>query len=258
LPSAVDRSIDLRFSALDAAWQGVVSVLIDDSIELAGTRMALNDYSQLAAVDNDGVVHGVISWKSIGCKQLGGKPSFVHECLEPPNFVNLNDFLLPWVPFISERDFVLVRDGANPLRGIVTAADLSLEFGHLARPYLLLSEVELRLRQMLAAAVAVDDMVVRVNGRTLRRNVGSVEDLTLYQVQRLMDDGDVWERLGLGASRDEFIFALDHVRKVRNAIIHLDSDSPTEDQVVALDNFAKTLRCLATQQTQSSGDIAST
>jgi restriction system protein len=245
LPNAVDRSIDLRFSALDAARQPLVTVMVDEPLQAARARMTLNDYSQLPVLDASDVVHGVVSWKSIGSRCRPDGPSIVRDYLELPNFVNYSDFLLPWVNFIAEHDFVLVRDGADPLCGIVTAADLSLEFGHFARPYLLLNEIELRLRDMLGAVITVDEMVVRLNGRSIKRNFCSVGDLTLYQLQSLMDDADVWARLSLDISRPEFIAALDNVRKMRNAIAHVDSKSPTEHQIIELEKFAKALRSLA-------------
>lgn len=189
--------------------------------------------------------------ESIGSSRLTGEPATVAECLEPPNLVDYNALLLPWVDFISEHDFVLVRNGSNPLSGIVTAADLSLEFGHFVRPYMLLNEIELRLRHMLASAITVDDMVVRLNGGSVKRKTGSVEDLTLYQLQCLMDDPDVWDGLGLGVSRPELIASLHNVRRVRNAIAHIDSRSPTDRQVDELDKFAKALRWLASTALRS-------
>lgn len=255
LPSAVDRSIDLKFSALGAARQDVVTVSPEDSLQVASTQMLLNDYSQLPAVDSTGVVHGVVSWKSIGSRRLSTEATYVKECLEPPNFVNYDAQLLPWIGFISENDFVLVTDG-GALCGIVTAADLTLEFGHFARPYMLLNEIELRLRRILAAVVDVDELVVRLNGKSVKRSVCSVDDLTLYQLQSLFDDVDVWKRAGLGVSRAEFVASLHRVRKVRNAIAHVDSKGPTIKQVAGLERFARALRWLSSEPPEPGYPVA--
>jgi hypothetical protein len=56
--------------------------------------------------------------------------------------VRADDSLFDAIQKIVARDSVLVRDSSRALTGIVTTADLSLQFKDLSEPFLLLGQIE--------------------------------------------------------------------------------------------------------------------
>jgi CBS-domain-containing membrane protein len=155
--------VQLCFSDLEASTSGVVGVAPTDTVERAGTLMALRDFSQLPALSGPRALNGVICWKSLGEARLRGHPTEVRECMSAPNVVALASAVLPALSVVSAHDFVLVQDRDATVSGIVTAADMTLGFGWLAKPFLLLlGEVERRLRGLLSRGGRPEDLLADI------------------------------------------------------------------------------------------------
>jgi len=56
--------ITLRIDVLPSAAGGVSTVGPDDDVQLAITKMVADNYSQLAVLDENGLLRGAISWES--------------------------------------------------------------------------------------------------------------------------------------------------------------------------------------------------
>src|SRR3546814_4636712 len=63
-----------------------------------------------------------------------------------PIFLEDDRSIFEAITDIVQHDFVLVRARDKTISGIVTAADLSLQFRTLTEPFLLLSEIETHVR----------------------------------------------------------------------------------------------------------------
>jgi hypothetical protein len=236
-----DVPVELCFSDLAASTAGVLSVAPDDSVERAVTIMALKEFSQLPVLSGPRDLKGIFSWKSLGEARLRGVPSEVRECLAQPKVVAIGSPVLPALPLISAEDFVLVQDYDRTICGIVTAADITLEFGWLARPFLLLGEVERRLRHLLGRAG--EPSRIFAGDATYEGEIPArFEELTLGELERAFERPEVWNQLQVDLDRGEFLKALSAVRELRNEMVHFRGDQPDRQRLQALESFARLLR----------------
>jgi hypothetical protein len=237
--------VELRVSSLEAASQGVESVNPQDSIATAYTIMTFKDYSQLAVATSDRSLEGYISWESIGRANLAQSPTTVRDCTLSARTVALNDPLLPLLPEIADKNFVFVRGRDQSLSGIITAADITLEFGVLATPYLMVGEIERRLRRIVDDRFDIGTIQAAVDPTSRDRDIESAEDLTMGELARMFEPQDEWSKLGWQLDRATFLHALDEVRRLRNRLMHFDQELPTGAEMKMLESFARSLKLLA-------------
>ena len=129
------------------------------------TFMRLHDYSQLPVLPHPKRLEGVVSWKSIGrVVSEGTLPSTVKECIEDAQAVDESVPLTEAVAMIWRDDYILVRGHDATITGIVTAADLALEFKERTQPFILIGEIEHQLRKLNSWEVHR-----RGNGRSFER-----------------------------------------------------------------------------------------
>jgi hypothetical protein len=203
--------------------------------------MALRDFSQLPVLSWPRSLKGVISWKSLGEARLRSDPKEVRQCMSAPNVVGLASPVLPALGAISAHDFVLVQDRDATITGIVTAADMTLEFGWLAKPFLLLGEVERRLRDLLARGGRPEDVMADVVSAG-EPPPSSFEEVTLGELERALERPALWQELRIDLDRVEFVKSLSEVRKLRNQMVHFRGDPPDPARLQTLESFARVLR----------------
>src|SRR3546814_18831361 len=73
---------------------------------------------------------------------------------------------------IVQHDFVLVRARDKTISGIVTAADLSLQFRTLTEPFLLLSEIETHVRNIVGKKFTAKELGDVQDPNTPRERIG--------------------------------------------------------------------------------------
>lgn len=127
------------------------------------------------------------------------------------------------IPLIKAFDYVLVRDDDQKISGIVTGSDLSSQFYYLSEPFLILSEIENIIRNMIGLKYPVSDLI-HAKDPSDERAVTGVEDLTFGEYLRLLQNPDKWPTLGIAIDRAVFCKDLDKVRQIRNDITHFDPD----------------------------------
>src|SRR5439155_8918037 len=100
-----------RIGMLPAANRPPVTVSPDAPVSEAVTLMLMHDFSQLAVIQNERKVLGLISWKSIGsCTSLGKQANNVKDCLDKDIEVLRYDRpLFDAVGTIIRNEVVLVR-----------------------------------------------------------------------------------------------------------------------------------------------------
>ncbi|MCY3690656.1 MAG: CBS domain-containing protein [Chloroflexota bacterium] len=234
-----------RIDSLDAAHNNPVCVKSDAKLNVATTLMLLHDYSQLPVMDNlHGMVKGVISWQSIGARfALGSECDYVRQCMEPaeriPNVeISKNAPLMEAIGIIAKQGYVLVRDreSQNVISGIVTATDLSNRFAELAEPFLLMEQIEKHLRNLIHREFTLA-VLQESSGDP---NIAGSADMTLGGYQRLLERPAHWEELSIAARIDhkEFVKHLCCVRKIRNSIMHFNTDGLSEKETEILRSFA--------------------
>lgn len=231
----------------------LISVSPDATIEEAATLMLRHDFSQIPVMRNERDVRGIFSWESIGPALIlkNTRPLFVRECLKPHAEVKTTDSLFRVINRIIENSYVLVRDEARIIKGILTTTDLSQRFQTLAEPFLLLGEIENHIRSLIDGRFTQEELAAAKDQNDDKREIESVADLTLGEHIRLVERPENWQKLGLTADKVVFVRELDKVRQLRNDIMHFDSDTITDNERMSLRNFVQFLHELKTFQTDA-------
>ncbi|MFG3046021.1 CBS domain-containing protein [Streptomyces sp. NPDC048241] len=230
----------LRVGAFPSACGGTTSITPDDTLPKAMSVMAEQGFSQLPVLDSLGALQGVVTWASIAHMHATGREATVRNALTSEyHAVEATAHLLPLIPMIQTYGFVLVRNAAGSVTGIVTTADLADQFVTIARPFFVLGEIERRLRRCLNRVYGEDD-VRKVHKDKQRRQV---DRLMFNEYIRLLDDEERWKKLNWpGVDRAHFIGLLRRVKAVRNGVMHFNSGYPDAEATALLDRFVGILR----------------
>jgi predicted transcriptional regulator len=242
----VSRDPSYRISKLAAANSGVTSIKRDASLSEAATLMMARDFSQLPVMTGERDVQGIISWKSIGSRlALGYGADVVNKLMERAHEVGADTSIFEAISLIVQHDYVLVRGDHNKVTGIVTASDLSLQFRTLTEPFLLLSEIENLIRNMIGDRFTPAELSAACELDTdADREVHSVADLTFGEYIRLLENPERWDRLKLAVDRVLFCRDLDRVRRIRNDVVHFDPDGITPEDLDTLRHITRFLKQL--------------
>jgi predicted transcriptional regulator len=235
------EALRLQLGNIASASRGVVAASPFQELTVATTTMILNDFSQLAVLEGERTLRGAITWESIGQGLMRGGVSHVRELTVPAEPVAHDADVLDLVPRIVSDGFVFVRGADARITGIVTTADLSEEFVELARPFFLLGEIERRFRRIVDLALTPMELATASDPDDVRPIV-SAADLTLGELERILQRPDNWERLGFGVDRGTFLNALARTREIRNEVMHFSPDPPGTEDVKHLLGFLRLLR----------------
>lgn len=246
-PSILGGSIDdptYRIGRLPAANRPPLFVRPDAPLKEAITQMMLNGFSQLPIMQSERVVKGIISWESIGSRQvLGGEGALVKDCASSAEIISADTSLFAAIDRIVANQYVLIRDAQNKISGIVTTSDLSIQFHQLAEPFLLLSEIENHIRKLVDGKFTLRELR-SVCSPTEPRDIQTVADLTFGEYVRLLENPDHWSKLKLELDRGAFVKKLNVVREIRNDIMHFDPDPIDDEELQTLRNFKQFLQSI--------------
>ncbi|GAA0520554.1 hypothetical protein GCM10011581_10880 [Saccharopolyspora subtropica] len=232
--------ITLRMGMLKSANSGVASVRPGDTLLSATTRMVADNYSQLAVIDDEGHLHGAVSWESIGQARMSRTPSLVSDAIVPARTVEHSEDLLTQLDEIYRSGYVFVRGADQAICGIVTTADLTGQFGEIARPFVLIEEAERRLRRRVDEVFSLGE--IQYVARRGRSAVRSAADLTLGNYRYLLEPVAHWQRLGWPLDHQVFLDRLEQVRAIRNELMHFTPDPLNAAQLDCLTGFVRMLR----------------
>lgn len=165
--------------------------------------------------------------------------------MDPHQEIRADASLFEAIPLIVQHQYVLVRDAQNRISGIVTASDLSEQFGQLGEPFLLIGEVENHIRRLIVGRFTAEELAAHRDPADEEREVERVEDLTFGEYKRLLENPDHWSKLDLTAiDRKKFIEHLDEIRRIRNKAMHFEPDGLEDENLEVLRRFASLLRKL--------------
>jgi CBS domain-containing protein len=242
-PDWVRRDPTYRISKLGPANQYVVSVTPDGTLAEVIALLLLKNFSQLPVMTNEREVKGVITWTSIGARLALSKPpgEWARDFMEPHHEIRTNFSLFDAIPTIVTHQYVLVRGQDNRITGIITASDLSEQFRLLAEPFLLLGEIENLLRGLIADRFSTADLAGIRDPIDGARQIEGPDDLAFGEYLRLLEKPDRWEQFGLAIDRVSFCKDLDNIRRIRNDVVHFDSDGVLPKELDSLRDFKKFL-----------------
>lgn len=234
-------------SELTAASKAVERVSPDAPINEAYTRMILGKYSQLVVASHDKPrqqdISGIVSFQSIAKSLINGDPKTVGDCTVTAPHAMSDADLNSVVNELSASDVVLVIGPNKRLQGIVTAWDLAEEFAGLVDPFKRLGEIEARLQALLERRLGKDKVAEFLHDQSASGNksIESLGELTMGELQRVLEYPDHWDELELAFERREFIAALEEVRGFRNRLMHF-GDPLSEAEMTLLTNFCDLVR----------------
>lgn len=239
----VAKDTNFLISMLKAANCGVIRVNPQDTVETAITLMLAHDFSQLAVMTNERTLDGAISWKTIG-KRLSHENNLVEvkDAMETAVAIEDTEPLFNATKLIIDHEYVFVRSSINKkVTGIVTATDLSEQFQFLSEPFLLMGQIENKIRNLLNSKLKIEVFRDACSDTDPKRKeqIQSVSDLNLGECLRIMQKPDHWEQIGLRVDRNVFCSELDKVREIRNDVMHFDPDGIDEEQYDQLRRFSR-------------------
>ncbi|MBR1284904.1 CBS domain-containing protein [Bradyrhizobium sp. AUGA SZCCT0177] len=238
----VRRDPTYRISKLAPANQAIISVKPDSTLAEVVGILLLKNFSQLPVMTNERDVKGVITWASIGSRLALSKPpgDAARNFMEPHHEIRSSFSIFDAIPIVVMHQYVLVRGEDNKVSGIITASDLSEQFRLLAEPFLLLGEIENLLRGLIADRFSSADLI---EGRdpSDAREIQGPDDLAFGDYLRLLEKPERWAKFGLAIDRVSFCKDLDNIRRIRNDVMHFDSDGVLQKELDSLRDFKKFL-----------------
>jgi restriction system protein len=233
------QPMTLRLGSLPAPLVSVPSTV---TLIHAKTLMLKRQFSQLAVIDDDGTFHGAVSWESIGKAHIASPDPTLKDAIVSALAVDHDALLLEQIRPIYDHGFIFVRS-ADRVRvtGIITASDLTGQFGTLARPFVLVEEAENRLRRVSDRVFTVDQLRDAVPQHQKSR-VHQAADLTFGNYCYLLRDPQRWAALGWNVDHTLFMELLEEVRQVRNDLMHFTTDELSGEKYEAVNGLLTLLR----------------
>ena len=232
-----------RIGRLEMANRRPIFVPPDATIDQAITLMLKHDYSQLPVMTGERSVKGFFSWKSYGSRRsLGYAGNLVRETMDDCHRVSVNDSIFYVVKLMQDHDCVLVENETGAVTGIITPYDISVTFGQLGEPFLILGEIENHIRTLIEGKFTTEELATARDPLDEHRKVESVADLTFGEYIRLLESPDRWNKLALALDRSTFVKDLEEVRGIRNDVMHFDPEGIDDNDLKKLRDFVGFLR----------------
>jgi CBS domain-containing protein len=239
-----------RIGMVPAANRPPVTVSRDAPITEAITLMLMHDFSQLPVIQNERKVHGFVSWKSIGSRTaISKEPEFVRDCLDKSVEVLKYDLpLFEAVNILIRKEAVLIRGAEEKITGLVTTSDISEQFMELSLPFLILEQIENHIRTILGDRFSEEELKTAADPSDDSREIKTISDLTFGEYLRIIENPDHWGKLMWKLDRGTFVKRLDHVRRIRNEVMHFHPDGITPKDLELLRDTASFMQTIAPQK----------
>jgi predicted transcriptional regulator len=236
-----------RIKTLDSANTIPLFVNNDASLLEATTIMQSRDFSQLPVL-NGSVRNlvGYISWETIAKAKINGVNSDKVKDYMNPNVATLTPDtpLIKAIEIVKKNDFAVVLAKDKSLYGIVTVNDVTEQFIKETDSFVLLSELECHLRNLLRDIILEEDLkklCVREQGK----EVTSIDEMTFGDYVTVFGNEEQWKKLHIAADRKAFLAQLESIRKLRNDVMHFRPSGLSEENKEMLKHFVTYLRELS-------------
>ncbi|WP_410565258.1 CBS domain-containing protein [Amycolatopsis sp. cmx-4-61] len=250
-PTATDREQDPpeveTLDDLPTKWMvrailpdepAIESITLGKPLAAAVTLMLAKNYSQLAVLDENGSYAGAVSWESIGRARLSKPEPTLQDATTQVRVIDFDDELFAQIDEIYRHGYVFVRgEDRQKLIGIVTANDLALQFGTLARPFSLLEEAELRLRRNTKRCVP-EEILDKAVPKWANGNP------TFGNYVRIFSDRATFELLGWPLDHDTFLDLLTKAKNIRNELMHFSGEEVPHQDLAAIEGFCATIKAV--------------
>jgi CBS domain-containing protein len=221
-----------RVGRLVPMEQEIVTVQVGTSVADALDLMRKRGFDQLPVMKSSRVL-GVFSYRSLAENlpliraQDDPMKACVEDFLEELDFVRPPTELAAILTAIEAKGAVLVGS-EDDLLAVATATDVSNFLWEASRPFLLLQDIELATRSLMALACREPSELARcLRAATIPEEVTRLEDLTLGDLLNVLTNGENYGRTfnrSFGGQRTLAQAQLVPVRDIRNKILHFRDD----------------------------------
>ncbi len=194
--------------------------------------MASHRYSQLPVIFG-GRVRGVFSMWSlvhhlIDSPGLAPQDLTVEDIMEQLPSVTVQDSLEQVLEYLNQHDAVLV-ESPHGIQAVATSTDVLNYFYRVARPFVLLQEIELALRSLIDACVSdaqLQECVERALGKKYESDnrvlPSRLDEMTFEEYRTIISARGNWKHFDgvLGRSRELVASKLERIREIRNHVFH--------------------------------------
>lgn len=179
----------------------------------------------------------MVSWESIARAKMHRDGIDLKDCIVHADVIPLSEDLLPYIASIVASGCIFTQNRENKICGIITTADLSLQFRRLAEPFLMIGVAEASLRSLAQEKLTEDEILAaRAEHETAARPV-DVTGLSFGELARVFNDKEIWDRLALPVEATVFRKLLDEVRQYRNTVMHFRVDEASAELPPAVKNL---------------------
>lgn len=234
-----------RINVIDSANTIPAYVNNDASLLEATTIMQSYDFSQLPVINgNVRSLIGYISWESISKAKINGinsdmvKDYVVHDVAT----LSPDTPLIQAVEIVRKHDFAVVLAKDKSLYGIVTVSDVTNQYIEETEPFVLLSEIENHLRNLLRDKILEEDLKALCCREG--HEVASIDQMSFGDYVTVFGNERQWGELNIAADRKTFINQLEDIRNLRNNVMHFRPTGLEEGDMDHLRKFVEYLRIL--------------
>lgn len=237
-----------RINTLDSANTIPEYVNNDAPLLAATTIMQSHDFSQLPVINgNVRNLVGYISWETISKSKINGVNSDMVKDYVNPNVATLSPDtpLIQAIEIVRKHDFAVVLAKDKSLYGIVTVSDVTTQFIEETEPFVLLSELEGHLRNLLRNNILVEDLK-ELCTREPGHEITSIDEMTFGDYVTMFGNEKQWGKLKISrmADRKTFIEELEEIRGLRNDVMHFRPAGLEDGKKELLRRFVDYLRTL--------------
>ena len=237
-----------KVSELISDESEVECVSPSEAIEHAYSIMLYKNYSQLVIADNkkpmQQAIKRIVSFRSMTKALIKGDAQIVGDCIDTEvPILSMDADLNEVIAQLKKSDVVLVIGKDKRLQGIVTAWDLADEFAILVDPFKRLGEIEARLRILVEKKLGKDNATqfLLEHVHVGEKSVAEIEEMTLGELQWIIDYPQHWDKFALQFDRNVFVEALNTAREFRNRLMHF-RDPLNAKEMSRLTNFCVMVR----------------
>jgi CBS domain-containing protein len=241
-----------RISQLVPDDQDVVTIMVGTKAGSALELMRERSFDQLPVTTAGGRVVGVFTYRSFAHelrfirKQDDPLAASVDDLVEDLQFVRPFQDMSDILGILEADNAVLVGD-EDRLLAIVTSADANRFMWERTRPFVLLRDIELGVRDLMRSSCPAERIAGLISAGLPSESVPDglrLEDLTLSELLSVLLHPESFGRffqVGFGASRELVRATLTPVVEIRNKEFHF-RDEVSGDEMQTLTNVATWLR----------------
>jgi predicted transcriptional regulator len=240
-PPALLRTPEfIRVSQLVPEDQDVLAIPVGTRVERALQLMHAHNFDQVPVTTAENRIIGAFTHRSLAVGLEHIRPQDnpltapVDDLVEELRFVRASQEVGDILDYLEADNAVLVGD-EDRLLAIVTTADLNRFLWRRTRPFLLLQEIELGVRDLMQSSCSAAELAAAVSAALPAdpaTATARLEDLTMGELLSVLLNGSSFGRLfrlRFGSNRDLVRVTLEPVRDIRNKVVHFRDDLSVEE-----------------------------